>query len=185
MDRMPAARRALHSVGYQQSSLRNAQGHHGRQEKGDHNRYPRIAWRKDRAHSESRKDLRAGKDQENRIPVWPAKGSRSEACRKTEIRSTGDLTLKNLGITEQRQGKWNNTSFETLAAAQQIAAAASDSVSAAVLGKGIDALATELAAKNVAEVFQVEHDLLENYTPDGFCVALRQVIESQKPDLVL
>ena len=93
--------------------------------------------------------------------------------------------MKILVITEQRQGKWNNASFETLAAAQQIAAAASGSVSVAIVGKGMDTLAAELAAKNVAEVLQVEHDLLENYTPDGFCVALKQVVESSKPDLVL
>jgi electron transfer flavoprotein alpha subunit len=93
--------------------------------------------------------------------------------------------MKILVITEQRQGKWNNTSFETLAAAQQIAAAVSGSVSAAVVGKGLDPLASELAAKNVSEVLQIEHDLLENYTPDGFCVALKQVVESSKPDLVL
>ena len=93
--------------------------------------------------------------------------------------------MKILVITEQRQGKWNNTSFETLAAAQQIAAVASGSVVAAVVGKDLDALASELAAKNVAEVLQVEHDLLEKYTPDGFCVALKQVVESAKPDLVL
>jgi electron transfer flavoprotein alpha subunit len=93
--------------------------------------------------------------------------------------------MKILVITEQRQGKWNNTSFETLAAAQQIAKEASGSVSAVVIGKGVAALAGELAGKNVAEVLLVEHDLLETYTPDGFCVALKQVIESAKPDLVL
>jgi electron transfer flavoprotein alpha subunit len=93
--------------------------------------------------------------------------------------------MKILVITEQRQGKWNNTSFETLAAAQQIAKEASGSVSAVVIGKGVAALAGELAGKNVAEVLLVEHDLLEAYTPDGFCVALKQVIESAKPDLVL
>ena len=93
--------------------------------------------------------------------------------------------MKILVVTEQRQGKWNNASFETLAAAQQIAAALSGTVSAAVIGKGVDALATELSGKNVSEVLQVEHDLLEAYTPDGFCVALKQVIESAKPDLVL
>ena len=93
--------------------------------------------------------------------------------------------MKILVITEQRQGKWHNSSFETLVAAQQIAAAAAGSVSAAVVGKGTDALASELAAKNVAEVLQVEHDLLENYTPDGFCIALKQVVESSKPDLVI
>jgi len=93
--------------------------------------------------------------------------------------------MKILVITEQRQGKWNNTSFETLAAAQQMAASSSGSVSAAVVGKGLDALAAELAGKNVAEVLEVEHHLLEPYTPDGFCLALRQVVEAEKPDLVL
>ncbi len=93
--------------------------------------------------------------------------------------------MKILVITEQRQGKWNNTSFETLAAAQQIALALSATVSALVIGKGLDTFATELAGKNVSEVLQVEHDLLANYTPDGYCIALKQVIESAKPDLVL
>ena len=93
--------------------------------------------------------------------------------------------MKILVVTEQRQGKWNNGSFETLAAAQQIAVAASGAVSAVVVGKGLDALAAELAGKNVEQVLQVEHDLLESYTPDGFCVALKQVIETAKPDLVL
>ena len=93
--------------------------------------------------------------------------------------------MKILVVTEQRQGKWNNTSFETLVAAQQIASAKNGTVIAVVVGKGIAALAEELAAKNVAEVLTVDHEQLENYTPDGYCVALKQVIESVKPDLVL
>jgi electron transfer flavoprotein alpha subunit len=93
--------------------------------------------------------------------------------------------MKILVIAEQRQGKWSNSGFETLAAAQQIAAALSGTVSALVIGKGVDSLATELAGKNVAEVLQVEHDLLESYTPDGYCIALKQAIESAKPQLVL
>ncbi len=93
--------------------------------------------------------------------------------------------MKILVITEQRQGKWNNTSFETLAAAQQIAAETKGSLSGVVIGKGVAALADELAAKKLDEVLLVEHDLLESYTPDGFTVALGQVISSAKPDLVL
>ena len=93
--------------------------------------------------------------------------------------------MKILVITEQRQGKWNNASFETLAAAQQIAKDTSSTVSALVIGKGIATFADELAAKNVAEVLKVEHDLLETYTADGYCAALKQVIESAKPELVL
>jgi electron transfer flavoprotein alpha subunit len=93
--------------------------------------------------------------------------------------------MKILVITEQRQGKWNNTSFETLVAAQQIAADTGSSVSAVVLGNCVANFAEDLAAKNIAEVLLVEHDLLESYTPDAYCVALSQVIQSAKPDLVL
>jgi electron transfer flavoprotein alpha subunit len=93
--------------------------------------------------------------------------------------------MKILVTTEQRQGKWNNTSFEALVAAHQIAEAASGTITAVVVGKGVAALADELATRNVAEVLVVEHDLLENYTPDGYCIALKQVIGTAKPDLVL
>jgi electron transfer flavoprotein alpha subunit len=93
--------------------------------------------------------------------------------------------MKILVIAEQRQGKVNSTSFETLAAAQQIAKDTSSAVSALVVGKGVAGLADEFAAKNVAEVLLVQHDLLEAYTSDGYCAALSQVIASAKPELVL
>lgn len=93
--------------------------------------------------------------------------------------------MKILVIAEQRQGKWNNTSLETLAAAQQIAGETSSTISGVVIGKGVAGLADEFAAKDVAEVLLIEHDLLEAYTPDGYCVALKQAIEAAKPDLVL
>jgi electron transfer flavoprotein alpha subunit len=88
-------------------------------------------------------------------------------------------------ITEQREGKWNKTSFETLAAAQQIAGETQGRLAAAVLGKGVAVLAGELAATQLDEVLLVEHDLLAAYTPDGYALALQQVIAQAKPDLVL
>ncbi|HKQ87923.1 MAG TPA: electron transfer flavoprotein subunit alpha/FixB family protein [Candidatus Acidoferrales bacterium] len=93
--------------------------------------------------------------------------------------------MKILLISEQREGKWNGTSFETLAAAQQIAQQTQSTVSGLIIGKGVAALADELAAYQLDEVLLVEHGLLEKYTPDGFSIALKQVIESAKPDLVL
>jgi electron transfer flavoprotein alpha subunit len=93
--------------------------------------------------------------------------------------------MKILLITEQRDAKWNKVSFETLAAAQMIAGQEKATVSGAVVGKGVAALADELAGYQLDEVLLVEHDLLEQYTPDAFSIALRQVIESAKPDLVL
>ena len=93
--------------------------------------------------------------------------------------------MKILLITEQREANWHKVSFETLAAAQQIAQQTKGSLSAAVVGKGVAALAGELAAYQLDEVLLIEHDLLAAYTPDGFSLALRQVIEATKPDLVL
>ncbi len=94
--------------------------------------------------------------------------------------------MKILVITEQREGKWNPVSFETLVAAQQMAAAQPASrVAAAVIGKGVRGLADELAANQLAEVLLVEHDLLERYTPDGFTIALGQAVTQFQPGLVL
>ena len=45
-------------------------------------------------------------------------------------------------------------------------------VSAAVVGQGIGALAAELAAKKLEKVYAVEHELLKDYTPDGYTAAL-------------
>jgi electron transfer flavoprotein alpha subunit len=88
-------------------------------------------------------------------------------------------------IAEQREGKWNKTSFETLAAAQQIAANTKSKLAGLVIGKGVRSLAEELAASKLGEVLLVEHELLEAYTPDGFTIALGQVIAQVTPDLVL
>jgi electron transfer flavoprotein alpha subunit len=93
--------------------------------------------------------------------------------------------MKILAITEQRDAKWNKASFETLAAAQQIATDAGSKLTAAVIGNGIAALAEELAGKNVSEVLLIEHELLAAYTPDGFSLALAQVISQGGFDLVL
>jgi electron transfer flavoprotein alpha subunit len=76
--------------------------------------------------------------------------------------------MKILLITEQREGKWNKVSFETLAAAQQIVQQTKGSLTAVVLGKGVAPLADEIAAYQLDELLLVEHDLLEKYTPDGF-----------------
>src|ERR1700729_1192596 len=93
--------------------------------------------------------------------------------------------MKILLITEQRDAQWNKVSFETLAAAQQIVQQTKGTLAGVVIGKGISALASDLSAYQLDEVLAIEHDLLEKYTLDGFSLALRQVIESAKPDLVL
>jgi electron transfer flavoprotein alpha subunit len=85
-----------------------------------------------------------------------------------------------LVIAEQRDGKLNRASWETIAAAQQTALP----VKVAVLGTGISAVATELAAASVGEVITIDQPALETYTADGYVLALTALIEQEQPTLV-
>jgi electron transfer flavoprotein alpha subunit len=85
-----------------------------------------------------------------------------------------------LVIVEQRGGAWNRMSWETLVAGQQFGGP----VSAAVAGQGIEGLAAELAAKKLDRVYAVTHDLLRNYTADGYTAALEQLIRKVNPSMV-
>jgi len=90
-----------------------------------------------------------------------------------------------LVIMEQRGGVWTRMSFETLVAGQRLAAEMGKTVSAAVPGRGIDALANEVASKKLERVYAVEHELLNDYTADGFTAALEQLIRQVQPSIVL
>jgi len=90
-----------------------------------------------------------------------------------------------LAVLEQRSGQWNRMSFETLAAAQQLAKELGDTASAAVLGDGVEALAGELASKQLEKVYAVEHELLKDYTPDAYCAALGQLIDRFHPAVLV
>ena len=90
-----------------------------------------------------------------------------------------------LAVMEQRGGAWNRMSFETLAAAQQLAKELGATATAAVIGEGVDGLAAELAAKQLEKVYAVENALLKDYTPDAYSSALRQLVEHAKPSVVI
>jgi len=90
-----------------------------------------------------------------------------------------------LAVMEQRAGVWNRTSFETLAAARRFAGELDTTAGAAVLGQSIGHLAAELASQHLEKVYAVEHALLQDYTPDAYTIALRQLVELAKPSIVL
>ena len=90
-----------------------------------------------------------------------------------------------LVIVEQREGKLNRVSFETIAGAQAMAAETGWTLEAAVAGSGVGEIAKEVAAKKLAKVYAVESAKLEPYTPDGFIAALKQIIGQSAPRLVL
>jgi len=90
-----------------------------------------------------------------------------------------------LVIVEQREGKLNRVSWETLAAGQAIAAETGWPLEAAVVGGSVAALASEVAGKKVGKVYAIENAKLDPYTPDAFAAALKQFIASKQPKLVL
>jgi electron transfer flavoprotein alpha subunit len=90
-----------------------------------------------------------------------------------------------LVVVEQREGKLNRVSFETIAGAQAIAAETGWTLEAAVAGSSVGEIAKEVAGKKLAKVYAVESAKLEPYTPDGFVAALKQFIGQRAPRLVL
>ncbi len=90
-----------------------------------------------------------------------------------------------LVVVEQREGKLNRVSLETLTGAQAISAETGWPVEAAVVGSGISGIAQEIAGAKLAKVYAVEGARLEPYTPDAFAFALKQFIAERQPKLVL
>ena len=90
-----------------------------------------------------------------------------------------------LVIVEQREGKLNRVSWETIAAGQAIAAETGWPLEAAVVGGNVGAIAAEVAGKKLGKVYAVQNAKLDPYTPDAFAAVLKQFIASKQPKLVL
>src|ERR1700727_2474680 len=90
-----------------------------------------------------------------------------------------------LVVVEQREGKINRVSWETITAGQAIAAATGWTLEPAAVITRPASIAAEVAAKKLAKVYAVESPKLEPYTPDAFAAALKQLLTAQPPKLVL
>jgi len=92
-----------------------------------------------------------------------------------------------LVVAEQRSGKLNRVTWETIAAAQELCRVRSvaPAITIAVIGSNVDAVASEIAAARAQKVVVIDHHALEPYTPDGYVAALEQVIARLSPSHVL
>jgi electron transfer flavoprotein alpha subunit len=90
-----------------------------------------------------------------------------------------------LVVAEQREGKLNRASFETIAAAHSIAKETGWTVEVVLPGNSLSAPAAELAAKTMGNVYALESPALENYTSDAYVAALKHFISEKQPKLVL
>lgn len=90
-----------------------------------------------------------------------------------------------LVVMETSGAGWHRMSMEALAAGQKLAGDTGAACSAVVLGVSVAGLAGELAQKKLETVWAVENPLLAQYTADGWCAALAQVIAEAKPKYVV
>jgi len=90
-----------------------------------------------------------------------------------------------LVIAEQRDGRLNRASWESIAGAQQIGVALGEPIVVAIPGAGVDSVASELAAASVAEIVTLDSAVLASYTADGFTAALQAAIVELSPSLVV
>lgn len=88
-----------------------------------------------------------------------------------------------LAVLEQRDGALHKMALEALAAAQQIGAALDLKVFAAIPGAA--GSAETLTGYKLDKIHVIEHELLKDYTPDGYTLALKQLIEKFQPTFVL
>ncbi|HLB58569.1 MAG TPA: electron transfer flavoprotein subunit alpha, partial [Bdellovibrionota bacterium] len=88
-------------------------------------------------------------------------------------------------FAEQRFGSLDETTPELITAARSFAEKKGAKVAVAILGKSIKGFADQLASLPVDLVISAEHDLLDQYTPDGYSKVATSLIRERKPEVIL
>jgi len=88
-----------------------------------------------------------------------------------------------LVVAEQRDGIVSRSAIEVVVSGQKLGKELGLDVSIVLLGKNMTNAANDIA-HGVKEVLVVEDNKLESYTPDGYSIALKKVIEQEQPQYV-
>ena len=115
------------------------------------------------------------KIQADAIVRRPGEGSGGQAGREAQVRGACHMILVFL---ERSGSQFHRLSFETLAAGQQLGRRDESA------GRGRGDWRRRVRVPN-ATVFSIEHPLLQQYTPDGYTIALEQLIRAKQPKYVL
>lgn len=90
-----------------------------------------------------------------------------------------------LVFIEHKSGTLNKTSLEAIAAGQKLAGETGQSITAVVLGSGVQSLAQDMSGYEVAKVIYVDHLHLADYTPDAYASAMEHVVRAVDPQYVV
>jgi|CXWL01.1.fsa_nt_gi electron transfer flavoprotein alpha subunit len=88
-------------------------------------------------------------------------------------------------VLQQREGRLHRMSREAIAGGQILANLLGVRAEVVVLGGGLGEIAGELESRDLAAVHLAEDAKLADYTPGGYCAALRALLSAAAPDFVL
>ncbi|MCK5146498.1 electron transfer flavoprotein subunit alpha [bacterium] len=86
---------------------------------------------------------------------------------------------------EQKDGKIQSVVYELLGAGQRLAKAREAELSAVLMGKDVEKLASELFMRGADKVYIVEDDTLEHYVDEPYARILTRMVLEYKPEIVL
>jgi len=90
-----------------------------------------------------------------------------------------------LVIAEHRDGKLRKISLELLNVGKKLAGSLGGSLSACLIGKGVEGLAAELGKFGAQKVFLCDAPVFDTYSSDGFAAAVAAAAKSADPALIL
>jgi electron transfer flavoprotein alpha subunit len=90
-----------------------------------------------------------------------------------------------LVFIEHKAGSLNKTSLEAIAAGQKLGGETGQSVTAVLLGSGVQSLAQDISGYELAKVIYVDNPQLADYTPDAYAAAMEQAVRAADPQYVL
>lgn len=88
-------------------------------------------------------------------------------------------------FAEQRGGQLKKVSIELLGRGRTLADNLGVRLSAALLGHGVEAMANELIARGADRIYLIQDSKLENYNTSCYAKAMIELINSEKPEIVL
>ena len=88
-------------------------------------------------------------------------------------------------FAEQRQGQLQDVALELLGEGKKLADARGCQLCAVVCGSNLTNIVDELFAHGAQKVYYIEDERLNQYTTDGYSIAIGDAIEQYKPEIVL
>jgi electron transfer flavoprotein alpha subunit len=88
-------------------------------------------------------------------------------------------------ITEQKEGKLKKVSLELLGIGKKLTEKTGGSLSALLLGHGIDNLTEELDGYGAGKIFVCDSEALKNYSNEGYTKAIVDLVKAHNPAILL